>query len=75
MNPESKTPTQIINDIRNGEPYSFKGKMSGNTFTISFNGSNFILNTPKSITTGKKKKPQGMSQHMLETTIFNSLQP
>ena len=59
------TPTEIINTIRNGKPYTFNGALTGKKFTVSFNGNNFEITTPK----GKRD----LNTPALETIIFNSL--
>ncbi len=65
-----QTPTQIINSIRSGNPYSFKGA-TGKDFKISHTNGNFVMDMPGR--NGKKVK-RGLNTQALETIIYNSLQ-
>ena len=74
---EKRNVHQITDDIKKGNAYSFPGRATGKTFTISHNGKNFILEKPKQPTKGMRRLPdtEALSLSKAEIIIGNSLMP
>ena len=65
----TKTPTQIMDEVRSGTAYIFKGAIK-TQFKLTHNGNNYVLEMPDR--KGKRVK-RAISLTATETVVFNSL--